>query len=377
MQRLSSVVVLLPRQAAPTTLRLLSLSSSRSFSTSSAALSKGRKRIKFTPAPVRVPPQATEVPGQAGTDVGHSGGGGSGLFEADKAGEVTPDDIERDMLAHQDALRKEVDGRGERENLAGTDVAQGGNGTVAATARAAGKEGEYGPEETIYETEVPYNVALMLTTSYVIGVFCFAMADLARVGVEEYEEEAGEYKVASAWKRYPLALGAATVGAGVVIWGSLAPTRLITKMTLRRSPASASSPYPFPRDSLVTLYNPLSNVLGKLKVKPRSVPLSRIHLLGPLTDSKPYHPLILNEAQKAGRLESWLSKIGLGSSTSTTARKQLKKGTHSPFIVEGDRATYSLALQKPRGVKGPTCTNWEALERALLNVDEAKWTKRA
>lgn len=69
-------------------------------------------------------------------------------------------------------------------------------------------------------------------------------------------------------------------------------------MTIRRSPASLTSPYPFPRDSLVTIENALSPITSKFGQKPRTVPLARIHLLGPLSDSpKPYHPLLQAQQQ--------------------------------------------------------------------------------
>lgn len=64
------------------------------------------------------------------------------------------------------------------------------------------------------------------------------------------------------------------------------------KITLRRTANSAGSPVLFPQDSLATLYNPLSPISQKLlRQRPRSVPLSKIHLLGQLSDSpKSYHP---------------------------------------------------------------------------------------
>lgn len=56
-----------------------------------------------------------------------------------------------------------------------------------------------------------------------------------------------------------------------------------------------------------------------------------------------------------------------------------KRLSHSPFVIEGDRASYSLAVKRahePFSDKGAWCKDWDALERALLGVDEAKWTKR-
>ena len=68
--------------------------------------------------------------------------------------------------------------------------------------------------------------------------------------------------------------------------------RNVVKITLRRTADSAGSPVLFPQDSLATLYNPLSPISQKLlRQRPRSIPLSKIHLLGQLSDSpKSYHP---------------------------------------------------------------------------------------
>ena len=46
-------------------------------------------------------------------------------------------------------------------------------------------------------------------------------------------------------------------------------------------------------------------------------------------------------------------------------------------MIEGDRASYSLALKRAREMNsadGAWCKDWDALERALLKVDEAKWS---
>jgi len=56
-----------------------------------------------------------------------------------------------------------------------------------------------------------------------------------------------------------------------------------------------------------------------------------------------------------------------------------KRLSHSPFVIEGDRASYSLAVKRapePFSDKGAWCKDWDALERALLGVDETKWTSR-
>ncbi|GAA5896709.1 hypothetical protein JCM6882_005016 [Rhodosporidiobolus microsporus] len=396
--RLGRLTALSTPRTSPAALLAFSLPSpARTFAASphpSSKASKSRtgRKVKYgAPAAVGGAVDglggANEVPGQAGTDVAHGGGGqGGGLFEGEQRGEdkvaeeVDPDQLEKEMLASQGPLKKAVEGEdGEREKLAGTDVAQGGVGVAQATAEA-GENGEYGPEEIIYTTTHPYNVPLMLTVAYVTAIFAFALADFARVGVEEYDEESGEYKVASPWKRYPLAIGGAGAGTALIVAASIAPTRALTKVALRRSPASALSRYPFPRDSRLVLYHPLSPLHAKLGRKPREVELSKVHLLGPLCDAKPYHPLILEEKRKAGRLESLFSKLGLASSADSKKRATTK-GTHAPFIVEGDRYTYSLALKravphKPFEHNGSWCKDWEALERAMLGVNEEKWAKK-
>ena len=50
-------------------------------------------------------------------------------------------------------------------------------------------------------------------------------------------------------------------------------------------------------------------------------------------------------------------------------------GTHVPILIQGDRFTYSI--QKTRGPTGRIddktgawCEDWEALEKALLGVEE-------
>ncbi|GAA5975233.1 hypothetical protein JCM11641_004404 [Rhodosporidiobolus odoratus] len=351
MQRVPLLLPHLARSAQPAVVR--------AFTTTFTSLSRGKRKTRYSPTPrASTSPAAYEV-GQAGTDVGHASpagqrAGGAGLFEEDKVAEITPDDIEKEMLASQATLRKEVDGNGERENLAGTDVGHGGGTIRKGTEKVVAAEGGvYGPEEVIYTTPQPYNTALMLTVAGVIGVFAFAMADFARVGVEWYDEETGEYRRAPAWKS------------------------VITRLTLRRSPTSLSYPYPFPRDSLVTLHHPLSPVLTKLGIKPQTVPFQHLNLLGALTDSKPYHPRIQH---KPGRLESLLLRVFPSSPSSRNKPKP--KGTHAPFVISGERLSRSLALKRaPAGEgafsrKGAWCKDWDALERALLGVDEAQWTRK-
>lgn len=54
-----------------------------------------------------------------------------------------------------------------------------------------------------------------------------------------------------------------------------------------------------------------------------------------------------------------------------------KKYSHAPLMVEGDWQSYSLQIKrapKPFDPSGAWCKNWDAFERALLGVDEAKWS---
>ncbi|GAA5851857.1 hypothetical protein JCM9279_001911 [Rhodotorula babjevae] len=382
-------------QRAPTLVlcsyRQLAIPSARTFSTRSPLLSRASKdrRVKWTPPTS----QATTSPGQAGTDAARSGAASGGLFEGepveDKVGEVTPEVIEREMLAAQDEVRQQVGGR-DRENLAGTDVGGGGGPSASSSSSSSSSGAEQAVEgegEVVYTATPPFNVPLMLSVSFVMSVFCLACADFARVGVEQYDEETGTYEVTPAWKRYTLAGGAASVGVGIAVWGSLAPTRLISKMTLHRTASSLHSPLPFPRDSLIVLENPLSPLLRKLGQKPRAVPLSRIRLLGPISASaKPYHPLMqVQKDKRPGRIATLLAPLRdkyIAPSSPSKAQPtpwNNKRLSHSPFVIEGDRASYSLAVKRapePFSDKGAWCKDWDALERALLGVDEAKWTKR-
>ncbi|GAA5974630.1 hypothetical protein JCM5350_001226 [Sporobolomyces pararoseus] len=376
MQRYTSQLLLLQRQL-----------SVRQLSTTSPLFSKAskerssRKPKSFTSTPPAAAYAQSPAPGQAGTDVGKSGSSQeSALFEG--GGEkvenqvVTPETIEKDFMQHQ----KEDDMTDEKrsqENQAGTDV---GNGGIGNSDIQNSKQ-----EEVIYTAQPPYNVALIMAASLVVGVFCFVTADLARVGIAE----TGEYEVAPKWKRYTLAIGAAGVGTAAVAWGTLAPSRLVTKMTLHRSPASLNSPFPFPLDSTVSVHSPLTRLAAKLGQKPREVPLSRIRLLGPLSDSpKPYHPLFRDQGKqkKEGRISSFVSQYfpsaprSSSSARATPWSKTGKKLSHSPILIEGDRASYSIALKRTREMnseKGAWCKDWDALERALLGVDESKWSSRS
>lgn len=326
MQRAPTLVFLVHRHAAQPTLR--------AFSTHPALLSKASKdrRVKWT----RPASKATTNPGQAGTDAARAGAPttGGGLFEGEQ--DVTPDAIERDMLAVQGEVRRQVGNGKERENLAGTDVGAGGQPSVQPSPppSSSGSKGPEeqasveGPGELIYTSTPPFNVPLMLSVSFVMSVFCLACADFAWTGIELYDEETGTYEVTPAWKRYTLAGSAATVGVGIAVWGSLAPTRLITRMTLHRTAGSMHSPLPFPRDSTVVLearlhslllravtvtdsrytQNPLTPLLRKIGQKPRAVPLARIRLLGPISASaKPYHPLTQAEPSKPPGVRSSVS----------------------------------------------------------------------
>ncbi|GAA5924383.1 hypothetical protein JCM1841_001684 [Sporobolomyces salmonicolor] len=395
MQRFPQLVLLSQRNLAAPRTRCLSTTTSLGNKASKQRI--GRK-FKFTPPPTSAVYATSPAPGQAGTDVGRSGGlfepsaATGGLFEGEakknseaelKALEeaATPEAIERDMLEHQRKAGRVSETSEERENPTGTDVGriEGEKADIPAAAVV---------EEVIYTAEPPYPVALLITATTVSALFMFLTADLARVGVQDYDEETQEYRIAPKWIRYSLATGAAAVGVGVLSWGVLSPARLVTKMTLRRTPASANSPFPFPRDSVVTIYHPLSKFPG---VKARTVPLSKIRLLGPLSDSpKPYHPVSMTGQSKkqGGAISSILASLREKflvppSRVSTTApapwNKHGKRLSHSPILIEGDRASYSLALKRaeePNSPKGAWCKDWDALERALLNVDEARWARK-
>ncbi|GAA5893218.1 uncharacterized protein JCM6883_007601 [Sporobolomyces salmoneus] len=387
MQRYTSQLLLLQRQ-----------SSVRYLSTSSPLLSKASKdRSSRKPKSFSSPSPSTAAaggayasapaPGQAGTDVGKSGGSGNALFEGGaEENPVTPETIEKEFTKHQ----KEDDMTDEkraRENQAGTDVAQGGLGD-AGIQNDASTVASAPAEEVIYTTTPPYNVPLIMSAAFVVGVFCFVTADLARVGIAVYNEETGEHEVAPKWKRYTLAIGAAGVGTAAVAWGTLAPSRLVTKMTLHRTPASRNSSLPFPPDSIVSIHSPLTRLASKFGQKPRQVELRKIQLLGPLSEGpKPYHPLIRpqNNNKKEGKISSFLSQFfpapssrSSSSKAPTPWSKSGKKLSHSPILIEGDRASYSIALKRAREMnseKGAWCKDWDALERALLKVDERKWAK--
>ena len=94
-----------------------------------------------------------------------------------------------------------------------------------------------------------------------------------------------EYELAPTWKRYTFAAGFAGVGFGVIYYGAVAPGRIVTKLTIRRPLASTAL---FPRDALVTIHSPITKLPG---LSPRTVPLGKINLLGPISDRpQSYHP---------------------------------------------------------------------------------------
>ena len=96
-----------------------------------------------------------------------------------------------------------------------------------------------------------------------------------------------EYELAPAWKRYTFASGFVVVALGIVSWGALAPARIITKLTLRR-PLSPTTRAHFHSESIVGIHTPITSLPF---LSPRAVPLSKIHLLGPLSNHpQPYHP---------------------------------------------------------------------------------------
>ncbi|GAA5986679.1 hypothetical protein JCM10908_003854 [Rhodotorula pacifica] len=370
MLRLTFASVAVPHRLAPVAVRAFATA----VPLQNKASRSGRK-VKWTP-PAPAASQApvatvgTPAPGQAGTDVGQGGNGG--LFEgetapaastSDEAAIPTPEQIEKELLDAQPELQEKESQEG-RPNLAGSDVAQGGKPETDVKTQAAGeqaKSSNYGPEEVIYTSTPTYNPAVMLSLCLVMSIFSFSIADFARVGVELYDEETGEFKNAPAWKRN------------------------VVKITLRRTADSLRSPVTFPQDSLATLYNPLTPISQKLlRQQPRSVPLSKIHLLGQLSDSaKSYHPRTprATTESKTGVLSALMKKVfpPAKPSSSSASRKKGRYG-HSPIVVEGDRFSMSLKTiraSEPFSTRGAWCRDWDALERALLHVDESKWTARS
>jgi len=83
------------------------------------------------------------------------------------------------------------------------------------------------------------------------------------------------------------------------------------------------------------------------------------------------------------RISSFLNEYFPSSPKSKSAptpwNKAGKRLSHSPILIEGDRASYSIALKRARemdSAKGAWAKDWDQLERALLGVDEARWSKR-
>ncbi|KAL8278506.1 hypothetical protein RQP46_009196 [Phenoliferia psychrophenolica] len=199
----------------------------------------------------------------------------------------------------------------------------------------------FGPDTTFYSSTPPYNVPLVLTFSVVVTMFCVIGADTARTGWTKYDE-------------------------------------VITKMTIRR-PLSTPSPSRFPPTALVTLHTPVS----KLPLYPRrTVPLSSINLLGPLSTSpKPWHPksyIPPAKPPRTGLLADTWRKISKAIIAPPNPRKAGSKppvtGTHVPILIEGDRFTYSIQKTRgPTGTKddktGAWCEDWEGLEKALLGAE--------
>ncbi|BGP23805.1 hypothetical protein Rt10032_c05g2475 [Rhodotorula toruloides] len=275
---------------------------------------------------------------------------------------VTPEAIEAEMLTGQTSLRHEA-GQVERKKLAGTEVCE-------SSSKASE---EYGPEEVIYTATPSYNPALMVGVAFTMGVFCLTLADLARVGIVRPDAETGEFANAPAWKRYTFATGAGAVGVAVLH---------VTKITLRRSPAAAKSALPFPPDSRLCIYHIYSPIAQQwFKKPPRTIPIDKCHLLGAISASpKPYHPQIKPIPPREGSLRAHLAKLRKrffpdDEKPLPSATKQ--KYSHAPLIVEGDWQSYSLQIkraQKPFDSTGAWCKNWDAFERALLGVDETRWS---
>ncbi|BGO98503.1 hypothetical protein NBRC10513v2_002898 [Rhodotorula toruloides] len=340
MQRIPTLFLLAPR--------VVSRPHTRAFSLSASHQSKQAKSSRGSTAPTA---KATTVPEQAGRDVGRATGGGkkgSAKAAGEVLQEVTPEAIEAGMLASQASLRNGT--QGERKNLAGTDGAQGGSSSTA--------KDEYGPEEVIYTATPSYNPALMVGVAFTMGVFCLTLADLARVGIVRPDAETGEFTNAPAWQRH------------------------ITKITLRRPPAAAKSGLAFPPNSHLCIYHIYSPITQQwFRRAPRTVPIAKCHLLGAISASpKPYHPKIKPIPHKEGSLRGYFAKLRkrfFPDDETPVPSAVKKKYSHAPLMVEGDWQSYSLQIkraQKPFDSSGAWCKNWDAFERALLGVDEAKWS---
>ncbi|KAM0788903.1 hypothetical protein ACM66B_002985 [Microbotryomycetes sp. NB124-2] len=309
----------------------------------------------------------------------------SSAAEQTKTHDVEPQQIEREMLQAQseestDAGHKHVD-----EKLRGTGVAASEraydhtqvNPTRQPAASTSANDKYSAEEETIYTANAPYNVPLLLSAAFVFAVLSLSAADMARVGYSSYNQEKEEYEVAPKWKRYTIATGFGLVSIGIVSWGALAPARLVTQITIKR-PVATPANVAFPRDAILTMHSPMTKMPG---LRPRRVKLSSIQLLGPLADGpRPYHPKSLPAApprnDPVSRLYRRIRDTFFISTSSTTKKSPwARKGgfSHSPFLITGDRTSYSLAVKRgptgqPFDPKGAWCKDWEGLEKALLNV---------
>ncbi|SCZ97784.1 BZ3500_MvSof-1268-A1-R1_Chr7-3g09585 [Microbotryum saponariae] len=241
-------------------------------------------------------------------------------------------------------------------------------------------------EETIYTSPPPFNVPLLMSACFAFSVFSLSAADIARTGYASYDEDKEAYELASPWKRYTFAGGFVCVSVGLVLWGTLAPGRVITKLTIRRGPTATKpmSSIPlatrYPPTSLVSIHTPLTR-LPIVGGRPRQVELHRLVLLGPLAQGpKSWHPAHHSPIETAEKKRNNpvsrglanLSELLIAPSKPTSPSDRWKnKGTlsHVPLLVHGDRFSYTLGKRragKQGDLAGAWCEDWEGFEKALL-----------
>ncbi|SCV70604.1 BQ2448_3366 [Microbotryum intermedium] len=232
-------------------------------------------------------------------------------------------------------------------------------------------------EETIYTSPPPFNVPLLMSACFAFSVFSLSAADIARTGYASYDEEKEEYELASPWKRYTFAGGFVCVSVGLVLWGTLAPGRVITKLTIRRASATttpqSSAPLAtrYPPTSLVSIHTPLTR-LPIVGGRPRQVEFHRFVLLGPLAQGpKSWHP---THHPQTGTAQS--KKRNNATHLASPSDRWKNKGTlsHVPLLVQGDRFSYTMGKKrapsgKPGDLEGAWCEDWEGFEKALLGKE--------
>lgn len=153
-------------------------------------------------------------------------------------------------------------------------------------------------------------------------------------------------------------------------------------MSLAR-PLGAPPGVRYPKDALVTIHTPITRLPG---LSPRTVEFGKIQLLGPLAQRpRSYHPRDQPTPERASsaapgplaRLLRPVKELLIAPASPKRTAKPWGKGalSHVPIHVAGDRFSMSLAVKRvakgtPGDETGAWCEDWEALERAMLNVPE-------